>query len=110
MMMLEQRLIGERIYQRDIRHLVIDDHVGEIVAIDTSSGNWVLGKDSGEASQLLHEKCSGVSQILLLTIGIAGEAGGGGPKDGIRYTSPASPQIMRQVPKPDANTISRADS
>ena len=77
MMMLEQRLLGEHIYQRDIRHLVIDDHVGEIVAIDTRSGNWALGKDSDEASQLLREKCPGVNQILLFTIGIAGEDGPG---------------------------------
>ena len=92
MMMLEQRLIGERIYQRDIRHLVIDDHVGEIVAIDTLSGNWALGKDSEEASHLLREKCPGISQILLFTVGIAGEDGAGDPTDGSTNTNPGAPK------------------
>ena len=93
MMMLEQRLIGERIYQRDIRHLVIDNHVGEIVAIDTLSGHWALGKDSAEASQLLREKRPGISQILLFTVGIAGEDRAGDPNDGSTNTSPDAPKL-----------------
>ena len=100
-MLLEQRLIGEHIYWRDIRHLVIDDHVGEIVAIDTRSGNWALGKDSDEASQLLLEKCPGISQTLLFTVGIAGEDRAGDLNDGTTNTSPASAKNTTQIPEPN---------
>ena len=79
-MLLEQRLIGEHIYERDIRHLVIDDHVGEVVAIDTHSGNWALGKDSEEASDVLREKYPDAGQVLLITVGHTKEASAGGPK------------------------------
>ncbi len=73
-MMLEQRLIGEHIYEGAIRHFVVDDHVGEVVAIDTRSGNWALGKDSTEAGGLLREKCLEVRQVLLMTVGYVKEA------------------------------------
>ena len=35
--------LGKEIYDRDIRHLVEPDHVGEIVAIDVDSGLWSMG-------------------------------------------------------------------
>lgn len=76
--MLEQRLIGQNIYERAIRHFVVDDHVGEVVAIDTHSGNWVLGKDSEDAANLLREKCPDISEVLLITVGYKNDASTGG--------------------------------
>ena len=40
----ETALLGKEIYERNIRHLVENDHHGEVVAIDVGSGSYALGE------------------------------------------------------------------
>jgi hypothetical protein len=37
--------IGEEIYQRDIKHLVEPQHIGEHMVIDVKTGRYVFGED-----------------------------------------------------------------
>ena len=73
--------LGKEIYERDIRHLVIDDHVGEIVAIDIDTGKWALDADMLRASDLLREQCPDAKDVWILRVGYraVGSIGGGAP-------------------------------
>ena len=53
--------MGREIYERDIRHKVEKDHVGEVCAIDVDSGCWAVGgeeifPDKLDAVGLLRKK------------------------------------------------------
>ena len=53
--------LGSEIYERDIRHKVEKDHVGEVCAIDVDSGCWAVGgeeifPDKLDAVGLLRKK------------------------------------------------------
>ena len=39
----ETARLGNEIYERDIRHLVEENHHGKIVAIDVDSGDYAIG-------------------------------------------------------------------
>ena len=41
----ETARLGKEIYERDIRHKVEKDHVGEICVIDVESGCWAVGEE-----------------------------------------------------------------
>ena len=51
----ETALLGKEIYERNIRHLVENDHHGEVVAIDVGSGSYALGENAIAASKSLRE-------------------------------------------------------
>ena len=74
--------LGDEIYRRDIRHLVINDHDGEYVAIDVDTGNWAISDDDLTASNLLRAKCPEATDIYALRVGYvaSGSLGGGSPK------------------------------
>ncbi len=40
---------GKEIYERDIRHRVEADHIGEVVSIDVDTGEWAIGAEVLEA-------------------------------------------------------------
>ena len=52
----EAARLGEAIYDRDIRHQVEPEHVGEIVAIDVDTGHWAIGENVLAATDHLWEK------------------------------------------------------
>ena len=78
-------LLGNKIYEQDIRHEVIDNHVGEIVAIDTETGKWALGEDVLEASERLRQECPKAKDVWFVRVGYraVSRLGGGGhlPRD-----------------------------
>lgn len=40
----ETARLGKELYERNIRHLVENDHHGEVVAIDVGSGSYAVGE------------------------------------------------------------------
>ena len=73
---------GRDIYRRDIRHQVIDDHVGKIVTIDIESGQWALGDNDLESNQKLRATCPEATELWAERVGYVavGSIGGGFPK------------------------------
>ena len=49
-------ILGEEIYQRDIRQQVEDAYHGKIVAIDVDSGDYAIGDTVSAASKRLRER------------------------------------------------------
>ena len=74
-------VLGNKIYEQDIRSEVIDDHVGEIVAIDIETGAWALGPTVHAATARLREACPSAKQIWSVRVGYHAVArlGGGSP-------------------------------
>ncbi len=71
--------LGKEIYERDIRHQVEADHVGEIVAIDVDSGSWAMGEDELAARTLLRTKRPQAVDVLFERVGYwAAHSMGGG--------------------------------
>ena len=71
--------LGREIYERDIRHQVEADHVGEIVAIDVDSGSWAMGDDELAARTLLRTKRPQAVDVLFERVGYwAAHSMGGG--------------------------------
>ena len=71
--------LGKEIYERDIRHQVEADHVGEIVAIDVESGIWAMGHETMEARESLRAKRPEAVNVLFERVGYhtAASMGGG---------------------------------
>ena len=71
--------LGKEIYERDIRHQVEADHVGEIVAIDVDSGIWAMGHETMEARESLRAKRPEAVNVLFERVGYhtAASMGGG---------------------------------
>ena len=78
----ETARLGRQIYERDIRHQVEADHVGEIVAIDVDSGNWAIGDDLIPARENLQAKRPEVVNVLFERVGYlaVSSIGGGLPR------------------------------
>ena len=55
----ESARLGKEIYERDIMHLVEDDHDGEFISIDIDSGAWAVGDTLMKARRGLREKQPG---------------------------------------------------
>ena len=71
--------LGKEIYERDIRHQVEADHVGEIVAIDVDSGSWAMGDDLMSARERLRSKRPEAVNVLFERVGyLAVSSMGGG--------------------------------
>ena len=64
----ETAVLGKEIYERDIRHLVEEDHQGEVVAIDVGSGIYALGKNAIAASESLRAQHPD-AQVWLMRVG-----------------------------------------
>ena len=75
----ETARLGRQIYERDIRHQVEADHVGEIVAIDVDSGSWAMGHETMEARESLRAKRPEAVNVLFERVGYhtAASMGGG---------------------------------
>ena len=73
---------GRDIYRRDIRHQVIDDHVGKIVTIDIESGQWALGNNDLESNEKLRAKCPEATELWAERVGYVavGSIGAGFPE------------------------------
>ena len=65
----ETRLLGEAIYERDIRAQVEADHCGEIMAIDVDSGDYAIAETVLDAAKHLREQRPEVVDVWLLRIG-----------------------------------------
>ena len=52
----EARILGDEIYERDIRRQVQDAHHGKIVAIDVDSGDYAIGDTVSAASKRLRKR------------------------------------------------------
>ena len=52
----DARLLGDEIYQRDIRQQVEDAYHGKIVAIDVNSGDYAIGDTVSAASKRLRKR------------------------------------------------------
>ena len=52
----DARLLGDEIYQRDIRQKVEDAYHGKIVAIDVDSGDYAIGDTVSAASKRLRKR------------------------------------------------------
>lgn len=61
--------IGRSMYTRDLRHRLVADHHGEVVAIDVDSGRWAVAGDTMEAVDRLREMQPGAINILLERVG-----------------------------------------
>ena len=61
--------LGRALYRRDIRHQLVNDHHGEIVAIDVDSGRWAVAGDTMEAVDRLRELVPGAINILCEKVG-----------------------------------------
>ena len=70
--------LGDRIYERDIRHEVEDAHDGEFVAIDVESGSWVLAESELDAAERLREQQPEAVNVWLLRVGYRAIASIGG--------------------------------
>ena len=71
--------LGREMYERDIRHQVEADHVGEIVAIDVDSGSWAMGDDLMSARERLRSKRPEAVNVLFERVGyLAVSSMGGG--------------------------------
>lgn len=65
----ETAQLGDEIYERDIRARVEADHVGEIVAIDVSSGCWAMGGTILEAVDRLRAQSPDAIDVWGLRVG-----------------------------------------
>lgn len=70
--------LGDRIYERDIRHEVEDAHDGDFVAIDVDSGSWTLAGSELDAAQRLQERQPDALNVWLLRVGYRAIASIGG--------------------------------
>ena len=70
--------LGKEIYERDIRHQVEADHVGEIVAIDVDSGSWAMGDDLVPARENLRAKRPEAVNVLFERVGYPAVSSMGG--------------------------------
>ena len=70
--------LGREIYERDIRHQVEADHVGEIVAIDVESGIWAMGHETMEARESLRARRPEAVNVLFERVGYWAVASMGG--------------------------------
>ena len=52
----EAGILGDAIYERDIRRQVEDAHRGEVVAIDVDSGDYAIGDTVSAASKRLRKR------------------------------------------------------
>ncbi len=52
----EAGILGDEIYERDIRRQVQDTYHGKIVAIDVNSGDYAIGDTVSAASKRLRER------------------------------------------------------
>ena len=64
----ETARLGKEIYERDIRHLVEADHLGEVVAIDVDSGSFALGENAIVAFEGLRSQHPN-AQVWLMRVG-----------------------------------------
>ncbi len=65
----ETARLGETIYERDIRKQVESDHHGEIVAIDITSGDWVVADTVLGAAERLREQHPEATDVWSVRVG-----------------------------------------
>jgi hypothetical protein len=70
--------LGDRIYERDIRHEVEDTHDGDFVAIDVESGSWAIAMSELGAAERLRERHPDAINVWLLRVGYRAIASIGG--------------------------------
>ena len=71
--------LGTAIYERDIRHQVEDDHLGEVVAIDVATGRWAINSDGLDAVEQLRSKHPDAIDVFCEKVGYrAMDSFGGG--------------------------------
>ena len=61
--------LSSEIYDRDIRHQLVADHHGEVVAIDVVSERWAVARDEMTAECLLRKKEPDAVNILCERVG-----------------------------------------
>ena len=74
----ETARLGRGIYGREIRAQVEADHVGDVVAIDVSTGHWAIGDDLLSATNRLRAECQGAYDIWCERVGYRALASIGG--------------------------------
>ena len=74
----ETARLGRSMYERNIRHLVEEGHVGEIIAIDVDTERWALGESGLEAVAHLREIRPEAVNILCERVGYRALASFGG--------------------------------
>ena len=65
----EAARLGREIYRRDILPLVKDDHFGEYVAVDATTGEWEIADTSMDAVGRLRERCPDAVDVLCERVG-----------------------------------------
>ena len=75
----ETALLGDEIYERDIRSKVEGDHHGEFVSIDVDSKGWTVSYDLLTAAKRLREQCPDAIDVWSVRVGhrVIGSIGGG---------------------------------
>ncbi len=64
----EIAILGDEIYERDIRPQVEPEHVGEVIAIDVDSGDYALAGSASIAAKRLREQRPD-AQVWLMRVG-----------------------------------------
>jgi HD superfamily phosphodiesterase len=74
--------LGDEIYERDVRQLVVADHDGDFVAIDVESGKWAVAGELLAARERLRAQQPEAIDVWLLRVGYraVGSLGGGAPR------------------------------
>ena len=65
----EVRSLGESIYKRRIQPQVVNDHFGQIVAIDVDSGKWDIAGTARIAAQKLRARHPHANDVWLVRVG-----------------------------------------
>ena len=68
----ETARLGDKIYERDIRHKVETDHHGEIVSIDVDTGIWAIGEELRDAVERLRALRPQAIDVWSLRVGHRG--------------------------------------
>ena len=78
----ETARLGKEIYERDILPQVEDDHIGEYVAIDVETGDWVVADGEIAAAERLQALRPEAIDVLMERVGYraVGSLGGGAPR------------------------------
>ena len=65
----ETARLGREIYERDVLPIVEADHHGDVVAIDTGTGQWAVAADVLKAAGRLREQCPQATDVYSVRVG-----------------------------------------
>ena len=77
----EAGILGDEIYEWDIKRQVEDAYHGKIVAIDVNSGDYAIGDTVSAASKRLRTRMSGASESDTVHYATSGGGPCGAPND-----------------------------